>query len=155
LQTKTITRRRQKTGIKMTWNLWDETAMLLQKYMACQGDLALITDGGQPLVWYSPKGHRVDVIPNRWARLVKQAKGVDETFAHKPFKTLRKTGATMMRAIGGIEVSEIYLAHSEKTVARYYSTPSQGQLTTALRAMRIRLAPMFKTPRTLPTKSKP
>jgi len=28
-------------------------------------------------------------------------------------KILRKAGATMMRAIGGIEVSEMYLAHSE------------------------------------------
>lgn len=59
------------------------------------------------------------------------------------FKTLRKTAATMMRAIGGVEVSELFLAHSEKSMAKFYSRPDSKATVAALATMRRKLAPMF------------
>lgn len=135
-----IRRARQKTNIITEWKLWEETSDLLRQHLAPANadDLALLTDGGKPLVWYSDGGHRVDVIPNLWARLVAKAE-----VAHSSFKLLRKTGATMIRSIGGIEVSEQYLSHSERSMARFYSRPDEQRLTDALAELRRRLQPLF------------
>ncbi len=147
LKAKTIKRARQKTGIVGTWHLWDETVKALSIGMAKEGELALLTGGGKPLMFYADNGQRIDVLPKRWGRLMKNAnklRAEDQTPIVGAYKTLRKTGATMIRAIAGIEVSEMYLAHSEKSMAKYYSTPSQDKLTTALKALRKQLAPVFK-----------
>ena len=139
LAAKVISRRRQKSGVAMTWNLWHETVRALRRGMANEGELALGTNGGKPLVWYSAGGHRVDAIVSRWRRLSKKA-GVGGSF-----KTLRKTAATMMRSIGGVEVSELFLAHSEKSMAKFYSLPDPKAMETALTKMRRQLAPVFRT----------
>jgi integrase len=144
LDAKTIRRARQKTAVVAEWKLWDETVKALKENMQAKGELALATDGGKPLMFYSPKGHRVDVIPNRWNRLLRRANADGGATIHGSFKLLRKTGATMVRAIGGVEVSETYLAHSEKTVARFYSTPSPQHLQDALTTFRKQLAPMLR-----------
>ena len=136
LKAKIIRRRRQKTGVAMEWKLWPETATALANEMATHGVLAL-TANDKPLVEYIG-GRRIDAITNPWRRLQKQA-----NVGRGSFKTLRKTGATMVRSIGGIEVSEMYLSHSEKTVAKYYSVPEPKHLATALASLRRRLAPMF------------
>jgi len=140
LEAKTIRRARQKTAVEQQWVLWAETAELLAKHLAPINDrgLALLTDGGKPLVYYSPKsGGRIDTVVHCWARLAKRAK------VAKPFKLVRKTGATLVRSIGGIEVSEAYLAHAERSMARFYSRPEPQRLTDALTELRARLNPMF------------
>jgi len=138
LQNNSICRRRQKTAVPMTWRLWNETVKALKRGMSHDGELALTNRNATPLVWYSPKRARYDVICRRWLRLRKRAK-----VGHGSFKTLRKTAATMMRSIGGVEVSELFLAHSEKSMARYYSRPDPKAMAKALTTMRRRLAPMF------------
>jgi integrase len=139
LDAKVIRRTRQKTAIEQQWNLWSETAELLAQHLAPINDegLALATAGGKPLVYYGENGGRIDTITNCWLRL---AKGSNVS---KPFKLLRKTGATLIRSIGGIEVSEQYLAHSEKSMARFYSKADPQRLSDALINLRERLAPMF------------
>jgi integrase len=152
LEAKVIRRARQKTAVEQQWNLWDETAELIGEHLAPinEGDLALLTEGGKPLVYYSPH-HRVDAIGHPWIDLLKKSK------VKAPFKLLRKTGATMVRAIGGIEVSEQYLAHSEKSMARFYSRPDPLKLSAALAALRERLAPMFggSSERAVPRQQRP
>ena len=59
------------------------------------------------------------------------------------FKHLRKTGADMIRKSGGLEVSEAYLAHSEKTLARVYSNRDFDKLAAALGTMEAERAPVF------------
>ncbi len=147
LKAKTIKRARQKTSVKMSWSLWGETVKALQHGMARNGgsnELAFIRENGQPLVSFNADNRRLDFIPHAWNGLLKRANKGNETPIVGSFKLLRKTGATMIRAIGGIEVSEMYLAHSEKSMARFYSTPNHDQLTMALTAFRKQLAPMFK-----------
>ena len=49
----------------------------------------------------------------------------------------------MIRTIGGLEVSEAYLAHSERTLARVYSNRDFDKLADALRTMETELATVF------------
>ena len=49
----------------------------------------------------------------------------------------------MIRKIGGLEVSEAYLAHSEKTLARVYSNRDFDKLADALGTMETELATVF------------
>jgi integrase len=78
------------------------------------------------------------VIGQAWRKLIKKA-GV----THLGFRHLRKTGADMIRRIGGLEVSEAYLAHSEKTLARVYSNRDFDKLADALGTMEAELAAVF------------
>ena len=54
-----------------------------------------------------------------------------------------KTGANIIRKIGGLEVSEAYLAHSERTLARVYSNRDFDKLADALGIMETKLATVF------------
>jgi len=144
LDAKIIRRPRQKTDVEQQWNLWAETVKLIREHLAPpnEGDLAFLTAKGKPLAWYHPNdkgGSRVDAIHLAWRKLATNSK------VSKPFKLLRKTGATLIRSIGGIEVSEQYLAHSEKSMARFYSRPEPKRLTDALAKLRQQLSPMFKS----------
>ena len=49
----------------------------------------------------------------------------------------------MIRKIGGLEVSETYLAHSEKTLALVYSNRDFDKLADALGIMEDELATVF------------
>lgn len=140
LAEKIIKRPRQKTGIEQSWHLWDETIALLKKNLASEGELAFVRDNGEPLVTFNADHRRLDFFPNAWAALLRRANKDKKAAAIVgSFKTLPKTGATMIRAIAGIEVSEMYLAHSEKSMARFYSTPAGSALTAALIELRKQL----------------
>jgi integrase len=143
LKNKVIKRARQKNGNFMSWSLWDETVKMLKKSMATDGELALRRENGSPLVSFDDVHRRLDGISYAWRNLLEQANRCENGIVGS-FKTLRKTGATMIRAIGGIEVSEMYLSHSEKSMAKFYSTPNMEQLSTALVILRKQLAPMFR-----------
>ncbi len=49
----------------------------------------------------------------------------------------------MIRKIGGLEISDAYLAHSEKTLARVYSNRDFDKLADALGIMETELATVF------------
>lgn len=65
-----------------------------------------------------------------------------------------KTGADMIRKIGGLEISEAYLAHSEKTLARVYSNRDFDKLADALGTIEAELATVFAPELEQPEKSK-
>jgi integrase len=72
----TLTRVRSKTrersGPVVTYKLWPETFALLKKHRAGEGELALTTDEGKPLVRYWLEDgimRRYDVIQSAWTRL--------------------------------------------------------------------------------------
>ena len=138
---KRIARHRRKTEVYGSWMLWDVTADLLGKRLAqtpkTAEEYVLLTRNGKPYVSYG-SGYRIDAIAQAWQKLVKKA-GV----AKLGFRFLRKTGADMIRKIGGLEVSEAYLAHSEKTLARVYSNRDFDKLADALGIMEAELATVF------------
>ena len=139
IQNGIIERKRTKTDVSGRWQLWPETIKALKPYCKGSADGILLTTAeGKPMVWYSSANKRVDALAQCWTRFIKRSK-----VAHLSFRYLRKTGATMIRAIDGIEVSEQYLAHSEKGIARFYSVPSQDRLDKALAELRTLLQPMF------------
>jgi len=93
----------------------------------------MLTRYGKPYVRYQ-NNMRTDGIAQAWQKLVAKA-GVRELGS----KYLRKTGADMVRRLGGLEMPEIHLAHSEKTLGRVYSNPDFDKLAGALRAMEVEL----------------
>lgn len=136
-----IERKRTKTQVNGRWKLWKETIEALKPYCKAKGNsdrVVLTSDDGNPLVWFSSNNRRTDSVCQCWTRFTKRAK-----VNHLGFKHLRKTGATMIRAIDGIEVSEQYLAHAEKGIARFYSVPDASRLDKALVELRVRLSQMF------------
>ena len=134
-----IERNRRKTDVYGQWVLWPKTVELLRRRLKRTLDndeeLALLTRNGKPLVEYTGRS-RKDAICQSWAKLRKKA-GVNAL----GFKHLRKTGADIIRKIASVEVSESYLAHSEKTLARVYSNPDFDKLADALAEMETKLAP--------------
>jgi integrase len=75
----TLTRARSKTrerkGPVATYKLWPETFALLKKHRATEGELALTTAEGKPLVRYWLEGEnmrRYDVIQSAWTRLAEK-----------------------------------------------------------------------------------
>jgi len=118
-----IERARQKTGISGKWKLWEETHKALKPYCNVGSDEPVFkTDNGNPLVWFNKKHIRTDSLSQCWKRFMIRSN------AALSFKYLRKTGATMIRSIDGIEVSETYLAHADKGIARFYSIPDGKRL---------------------------
>jgi integrase len=138
---KHIARHRRKTEVYGSWPLWRVTADLLERRLPWTQknaeEYALLTRNGHTFVSYG-SGHRTDVIGQAWQKLIKKA-GVTKL----GFKYLRKTGADMIRKIGGLEVSEAYLAHSERTLARVYSNRDFDKLADALRTMEAKLKTVF------------
>jgi integrase len=134
----TITRARSKTrargGPMVTYPLWSETFRLLKKCKADKGDLALTTDEGKPLVFYSLKGEdasRYDVVQSAWSRLAAKM-GLKKI--RLGMKHLRKTSATMLASH---EQYKYYVGHfladSPKGMdQKHYVKPSQEEFDKAI-----------------------
>jgi integrase len=131
----TITRARSKTrernGPVVTYKLWPETLSLLERYKAREGELALTTDEGKPLVryWLEDEAmRRYDVIQSAWSRLKGKAK------PRLSMKHLRKTGASLLGRHPQYKFyANHYLADSPRTVAdKHYVTPSEEEFCLAL-----------------------
>jgi integrase len=101
-----IARHRQKSNVYAKWALWPETVELLQAHAEKVGDLAFVSESGQPLVVEGLDG-RTDSVHKPWARLAKRS-GVSGTF-----KLLRKTAAWMTKQAADLETSEMMLSHTE------------------------------------------
>lgn len=126
-----LERLRQKSGVYAKYKLWTETADALKSAIASKGDLALLYRG-HPLIEGVTDSARVV-----W-RAIRQRSGVD-----KPHKLLRKTAARMAKQIGGLEISEMILAHSEGGMNKHYSGRNWEALDKATDAMRTQLESMF------------
>jgi integrase len=148
----TITRRRSKTrergGPLVTYRLWPETFELLKKHRAGEGELALTTDEGNPLVRYwieEGKMRRYDCIHSAWTRLAEKMKLPKMRLG---MKHLRKTSATLL---GQHPLYKFYalhfLADSPRHVAdRHYVIPSDEEFFTALEWLRTRILPVDGEP---------
>ena len=88
------------------------------------------------------KGTKIDNISSAWSRLRKKLD--NELTNSYSFKSLRKTGSDMVRKVAGIEISQVYLCHTPKTLAeKSYSNPHFEKLTAALDLVRQELQPMY------------
>jgi integrase len=140
----TLTRARSKTrerkGPVVTYKLWPETFALLKKHRAKEGELALTTDEGRPLVRYwleTPVGgaeaamRRYDVIQSAWSRLATRMKVKKIRLG---MKHLRKTSASLMGRHPQYKFyCNHFLADSPRTVAdRSYVTPNDEEFFRAL-----------------------
>src|SRR5205085_12106483 len=106
----------------------------LKKHRAKDGDLALTTDEGKPLVrlWLEgEKMRRYDVIQSAWSRL---AEKIGQRKIRLGMKHLRKTSATLLGQDKHYKFyANHFLADSPRTVAdRHYVVPSEEEFFTAL-----------------------
>jgi integrase len=149
-----IRRIRHKTQVKGVWRLWPETADLLRQLMCGEneGDLALRTKTGKPLVHYFGRS-RNDAVGHAWDDVRKRVDGILEIremlgnnvvpVRKLGFKYLRKTGSNLIRRIGGKDCAEVYLAHADKTLSRVYNNRDFKSLSKAIRTMRRQLVPVL------------
>ena len=143
----TAVKPRTKTGVGGQWVLWPETIAAL-RVVQCPPrdgkDLIFRTKTGQPLCHVTQAGLRADALVLAWRRLLRRtrADGTDLLAPDRrlPFKCLRKTGATMIRDVAGLDLAQTYLAHRGSSVAeRHYLAPSTTTLADALSGFRTRL----------------
>jgi integrase len=138
----TLTRARSKTrergGPVVTYKLWPETLALLKKHRAKDGDLALATDEGKPLVRYWLEDgamRRYDCIHSAWSRLAAKMGGRKMRLG---MKHLRKTAASLLGQHPQYKFyANHFLADSPRTVAdRHYVVPSDEEFFAALAWLR-------------------
>jgi integrase len=138
----TITRARSKTrerkGPVVRYRLWPETFALLKKHRAKEGELALTTDEGNPLVGERLEGEdyrKYDTIRSAWSRLAGKM-GVKKI--RLGMKHLRKTSATLLAQHPQYKFyANHFLADSPRTVAdRHYVTPNDEEFFLALEWLR-------------------
>ena len=139
----TLTRARSKTrernGPVVTYKLWPETFALLKKHRA-EGELALTTDEGNPLVKYwleDGKMRRYDSIQSAWARLGQKMGGK----IRLGMKHLRKTSATLLGEHPQYKFyANHFLADSPKSIAdRHYVRANDVEFFEALDWLRERI----------------
>jgi integrase len=141
LKARVVCRKRSKTGVEGRWIIPSQLVELLAPRIAgkSKNDIAIVSDEGGPVLVYSARGGRVDLIRDAWDRMLERS-GV-RTLS---FKYLRKTGSQMIREIANLEVSQMFLSHSDGSVAgRSYNIRVLDKLQTALLEMHRRLSPMF------------
>lgn len=134
----TLTRARSKTrerhGQVVTYKLWPETFTLLKKHRAKEGELALTTDEGNPLVRYWLEGEttrRYDVIQSAWTRLARKL-GVAKI--RLGMKHLRKTSASLLGEHPQYKYyTTHFLADSPRHMTdKHYVKPSEAEFFLAL-----------------------
>jgi len=138
-----IHRRRDKTGIECRWALWPETVCLFRAEIALQNphQRALLDEKGRPILERNGKTRR-DCVVAEW-KVLSQSLGHPHRLS---FKYLRKTGADMIKQIGGLEISELYLSHRESApMNAHYANRRWDALAESLDEMRTRLLPSFGT----------
>ena len=135
------------------WRLWSETYEMAIRHWTYsrnketnydERDLMFVTRLGNPLVWYKrgdaqTPGQRLDSVQQAWNRLLDRTPRV----TRRPFKHLRKTSSQLVRDIGGKELSELHLVHTDKTMGRAYNKGDYIRLGEVLIEVRKKLLVMF------------
>ncbi len=131
-----IHKKRSKTGVEARWLLWQETATLLRRHKAAaNADLRwFLTDPGLPLVEVTAT-HRRDSVDQHWKALIKRA----APMPWMGFRFLRKTGANAIKRLGGLEESEMYLAHQEAGMNKHYANRNWPRMWECLERYRLEL----------------
>jgi integrase len=144
MPTPMVERLRHKTGVYSRHRLWIETAdMLRQVPPPNRKGLVCLSDRGEPLLEQTPTRDR-DAIRQAW-RMILDRSGLPSN-RRLSFGKLRKTGAWMTKTIGGLEVSEMYLAHVELGMNKHYAGRDWDKLDAALMVMRSQLSTMLGLP---------
>jgi integrase len=137
-----LTRARSKTrerhGPVVIYKLWPETFALLKAHKAKEGELALTTDEGNPLVRYwLEKGvmRRYDIIQSAWSRLAAKM-GVKKI--RLGMKHLRKTSASLLGEHPQFKYyATHFLADSPRHMTeKHYVRPSDEEFFQALEWLR-------------------
>jgi hypothetical protein len=131
-----IHKRRAKTGVEAKWMLWPETSTLLRRHKAPANEkhLWLLTEAGNPLV-DSDQMWRRDAIDKSWDSL-RARSGMKRWLG---YRFLRKTGASAVKRLGGLEESEMYLAHQELGLNKHYANRQWPKLWACLARYRSEL----------------
>lgn len=146
-----IAGKRTKTNVFGIFPLWKETACLLAKRMKATprniANLAMLSESGTSLV-HSAKdlieGSRTDAIGLSMRRLIRAANKSENGCRLLKAKSLRKTGSQFIRDIAGLEVSQIALRQTGRSVAeRFYNNANFDKLEQAIHKMRESLGTMF------------
>ena len=139
-----VERQRSKTGVESNHLLWRKSVAGLKEL--CKGkkmtERVFTRNDGQPLVRLSkePKtgkktGGRTDVLGAAFKRLVKRVLGEDDP---RRFRELRRTGAEMCKQRNpGTE--QLYLAHTDRQMSAFYTTPIQKEFDLMLTYLEIDL----------------
>ncbi len=134
-----IERNRHKTGVYSRHLLWAETVRVLKETPASKRHgLVCLSEQGESLVVISPTSER-DSIQAAWRNIIDRCEGVRKL----SFGKLRKTGAWMIKIAGGLEASEMYLAHGEPGMNKHYAGRDWSKLENALTAMRSQVTPLL------------
>lgn len=131
-----IHKRRAKTGVEAKWALWPETAALLRRHRAPASERLswLQTGAGNALVEVDAEGRR-DAVDRAWTALWPRT-GMTRWLSHR---FLRKTGADAIKRLGGLEESEMFLAHQEGGMNKHYANRNWGKLWACLDGYRAEL----------------
>lgn len=135
-----IRRLREKTSVLGQWELWPETARLLQLWRRAVASMEVFTLAGlgstidpdeivfinrcgNPLVYFSKKGLRHDTVICKWAELLRKIRIAHPQFQGLSFKALRKTGSQWVRDCAqSQELTQAYLSHAEQSISgRHYN----------------------------------
>jgi len=126
----TITRKRTKTKEhenvpEVTYKLWKPTRELLQQHMATEGDLALVGEGGRPLLSVT-LDKKTDAVRSAFARLLKK------TSVGGTFKMLRKTSAGLLANSAWASLVDLFLGHAAAKLSdKVYAKAAMGRLSQA------------------------
>lgn len=171
-----IEKGRNKTDIPGRWWLPPQVAtdlkVMMEKTAAKypKSDYALLTREGNRQVHFNQAGIKTDTIHLAWLRTHSNIASYNEaaktgagsatptTVRPLGFKFLRKTGSQMVRDIAGLEVSQIFLAQSNGTMAeKHYNNRSDAEFSKveeAQKKMAVQLKTIFE-PLPDPLKVKP
>ncbi len=143
---------RSKTDVYGEWRLWPETEQAMDWYLAQRPQTTetalLVTAAGKNLVMPTKGNNRNGRIPNVWSTLLKRIEKDVPGFRRLSFNKLRKTGASLVREVGGGEISGIYLCHGQSvksdSLAEVYTNRPFDKVFSALDTVRSeKLAPVF------------
>jgi integrase len=131
-----VHRRRHKTGVEAKWPLWPETVALLRRHRAPENRHRawLLTRDGNELVEES-RACRKDAVDQAWKALWPRT-GMPGWRGHR---FLRKTGANAVKKLGGLEESEMYLAHQEPGLNKHYANRNWDKMWACLGRYRAQL----------------
>lgn len=131
-----VHKRRNKTGVEARWRLWPETAALLRRLKAPDNPERrwVLSGEGNALVEVNELCRR-DAIDQAWKSLHRR---VPDT-RWLGFRFLRKTGADAIKRLGGLEESEMFLAHQEPGLNKAYANRNWNRMWRCLEAFRAEL----------------
>lgn len=121
-----IQRVRSKTGIKGRWLMWKESKKILAKHIKNKKDSKLVFN----FPYWTKTKTTSSTLMRKFRYFMKKQKEI----RYLPIKTIRKTGATMIKNVTDLETSQRYLCHSLKSMAeRHYLATDWDKLDNALK----------------------